>query len=79
MLLSPARALAAFDVFFNALVDEYFSELILGGFDVELSGGLEGVLQSFVIVVEVEVEFGEQESDYGLVGEGGVGVELLTG
>jgi hypothetical protein len=55
MFLSLGLALAAFDVFFNALIDQDLGELILGSLDIELPCGLEGILQGFIIVVEVEV------------------------
>lgn len=70
--------LTAFDVAFNALVDQYFCELVLASPNVELPGGLESVPQSFVVVVEVEVEFGEENGNYGSVGEGLIFVEGFT-
>lgn len=70
---------AAVDVSLDALVDEDLCELIFGRFDIELSGGFEGEVKGLVIVIEVEVEFGQQEGDKGFVGEGGVLVEFLAG
>ena len=70
---------AAFDVSLDALVHQNLCELVFGRFDIELSCSFEGVVQSLVVVVEVEVEFGQQEGDEGFVGEGGVLVEFLAG
>jgi len=59
VLFSFSLAFTAFDVFFNTLIDQNLSELVLGGFDIELSCGLEGIFQSFIIIIEIEVELGE--------------------
>lgn len=70
---------AAFDIAFNALVDQNLSEFVLGVFDVELSSGSEGILECLIIVVEVEIEFGKEEGDKGPVVEGAVLVDVFTG
>lgn len=70
---------AAFDIAFNALVDQNLSELVLGVLDIELSSGSEGILECLIIVVEVEIEFGKEEGDEGPVLEGAVLVDVFTG
>jgi hypothetical protein len=68
---------AAFNELFNALIDEDDRELIATVGDVELRLRAQGVLEGLVVVIEVEIEFGEQEGDEGSIGEGGVFVESL--
>ena len=78
MLFSLDFAPTALNVPLDALVDQYLSKLILSVLDIELSSGLQGILKSIVVVVEVEVEFGKQESDNGLVRKFLVLVQLVT-
>lgn len=70
---------AALNELLNALIDQYLSELVTRGADVELLSGLEGVVEGLIVVVEVEVEFGKEVGDEGTVREGGIVVEGLAG
>jgi hypothetical protein len=55
-------ALNVLDVLFNALVDKDFGEIITGLGNVKICAGFEGVGKRLVIVIEVEVQFGQQNS-----------------
>jgi hypothetical protein len=50
--------LAVFDVFFDTLVDKNVSEVVIGS-DVKIFAGFEGVCQAFIVIAQVEVQFGE--------------------
>ena len=50
--------LAVFDVFFDTLVDKNVSEVVIGS-DVKIFAGLEGVCEAFIVIAQVEVQFGE--------------------
>lgn len=63
MLLTLLLRPAALDKLLNALVHQYLGELISRSSDVELSLRPECVLQRLIIIVEVEVELGEQIGD----------------
>jgi hypothetical protein len=50
--------LAVLDVFFDTLVDENVSEVVVGS-DVKILASLKGVCQAFIIIAQVEVQFGK--------------------
>jgi hypothetical protein len=77
VLLRLGLGSAALNVLLDALIDQDLRKLVLSSPHVELSGCPEGVLEGLIVVVEVEVEFGEEEGNKGLVWEGGVLVEIL--
>jgi hypothetical protein len=50
--------LAVLDVFLDTLVDENVSEVVVGS-DVKILASLKGVCQAFIIIAQVEVQFGK--------------------
>lgn len=69
---------AALDELLNTLVDQNLGELVAGSADVELLSRLQGILECLIVVIEVEVELGQQVGHEGTVGEGGVFVQGLA-
>jgi hypothetical protein len=78
VLLKSLFGPAALDILLDAFVDQNFSELISGCFYVELVLRAKCVLEGLVIVVEVEVEFGEQVGDERSVGKALIVIECLS-
>lgn len=77
MLGGLGFCLTALEELLNTFIDQDLSELVFGRFDIELIFREEGILECFIIVVEVEVELGKEVGNEGSIGEGLIFIEGL--
>lgn len=60
---------SVFDVLLHTLVDKYLCKLVLSTLDIEVISCLQGIAQCLLILVEIEVEFRQQDGDSLFVGK----------
>ena len=78
MLFYLRWTFATLDIAFNAFINQNLSEFVFPSPHVELSESTQSVSQGLIIVIEVEVKFGQENGHDWSIGERLIFIECLS-